>query len=189
MSDYEVELKFPLTDRDALAASLKSIGAKRVGEVAQADKYFSHPVRKFEQTDEALRLRSEGDSNCLTYKGPLLDRTTKTRQEIELALADGAEDAHKAWAILRALGFEDVYTVRKHRTTYAVEWEGRQFTLAVDRVDDLGDYVEIETLASAHNWEPARDAAQRLAEQLHLTPSERRSYLQLLLERQRRPTP
>ena len=183
MHDYEVELKFPIADPAAIAVRLTELGARHSGESQQADLYFSHPVRQFAQTDEALRIRSEGDHNCLTYKGPLLDQTTKTRQEIELPFADGQDAAHRAWAILRALGFEDVHTVRKRRTAFQLHWEQRAFSLALDAVEGLGNFLEIETLAGPADWEAARDSAVRMAERLHLAQSERRSYLQLLLER------
>ena len=184
MTDYEVELKFPITDPSAVLRQLQSLGAVTQGEVQQTDRYFSHPVRQFAQTDEAFRLRSEGEANCLTYKGPLLDRETKTRQEIELDVAGGAEAAQRAWALLRALGFEDVYSVHKIRQTLTLNRNGRAFTLAIDRVADLGEFLEIETLADASTWEAARDDALNLATELQLPHSERRSYLQMLLEQQ-----
>ncbi|MCA9053919.1 MAG: class IV adenylate cyclase [Planctomycetaceae bacterium] len=184
MTDYEVELKFPISDPGGFLTQLQSLGAVQRKEVQQIDRYFSHPVRQFAQTDEAFRLRSEGDANCLTYKGPLLDRSTKTRQEIELDVAGGDEAAQRAWALLRALGFEDVYSVHKRRQTYTLNRDGREFSLAIDQVTDLGLYLEIETLADASTWEAARDAALRLAAELNLHDSERRSYLQLLLEQQ-----
>lgn len=181
MTDYEVELKFPIAAPADVAARLTALGASRGSELAQADQYFAHPVRRFEQTDEALRIRTEGEHNCLTYKGPLLDRATKTRQEIELDVASGPEGSHRLWAILRALGFVDVFTVRKRRTVFKLRWEGRDFSLSLDVVEQLGDFLEIETMAGPNDWEAARDCALRLAAALDLTTSERRSYLQLLL--------
>ena len=183
MTDYEVELKFPIQDAAAMAARMKALGARRGPQVRQVDRYFSHPVRDFAQTDEALRLRTEGTQNRLTYKGPLLDATTKTRQEIEIAVEAGTDGALRAWALFRALGFEEVRTVRKQRLPFELHAEGRDFVLAIDSVEGLGDFIEIETLAGPDDWESARDSALRLAAQLQLTASERRSYLQLLLER------
>ena len=56
----------------------------RPGEPAeQVDTYFSHPARDFAATDEALRIRSIDQENFVTYKGPKLDATTKTRREID----------------------------------------------------------------------------------------------------------
>jgi len=183
MTDYEVELKFRLADGAALADRLAALQASPGAAERQEDVYFAHPVRDFGATDEALRLRSVGDGNTLTYKGPLLDRTTKTRQELELGVAAGPEAAHRAWAILRALGFVDVRKVVKQRRSCALRWEGREFAVALDQVEGLGEFVELETIAGPHDWQAARDSAQRLAQSLGLTASERRSYLQLLLER------
>jgi ABC-type sulfate transport system permease component len=47
-------------------------------------------VRVADRYDEAFRLRRVGERNYMTYKGPKLDATTKSRPEEEVRLADGA---------------------------------------------------------------------------------------------------
>lgn len=183
MTDYEVELKFPIQNAAPLIDRLEALGARRGSPARQVDRYFAHPSRNFAETDEALRLRTEGMLNYLTYKGPLLDAITKSRQELELPVEADEVGAQRAWALLRALGFEEVRAVRKERLPFGLQAEGRDFVVALDSVEGLGDFIEIETLAGPDDWESARDAALRLAAQLQLTESERRSYLQLLLER------
>ena len=86
---YEVELKFPVADPQSLANKLTAMGATILPAQEEVDLYFAHPSRDFVQTDEALRLRRKGDANCITYKGPKIDATTKTRREIELPLTSG----------------------------------------------------------------------------------------------------
>ena len=81
----------------------------------EIDVYFAHPARDFAQTDEALRLRRKGDANCITYKGPKIDATTKTRREIELPLAPGPESLASWTALLEAVGFRPAGEVRKSR--------------------------------------------------------------------------
>ncbi|MEZ6058562.1 MAG: class IV adenylate cyclase [Planctomycetaceae bacterium] len=184
MADYEVEMKFPLPSTGGVLAKLEGLGALPIGSVAQRDRYFAHPTRDFGRTDEAFRIRTSGEKNCVTYKGPLLDRTTKTRQEIEINFESGSESAHRMWAMLRALGFEEVRTVEKSRQQYELKWGGREFTLAIDTVKHLGDYIEIETMAQSNDWEQARDTTLALAELLQLGATERRSYLQILLEQE-----
>lgn len=183
MPEFEVELKFPLPrGRDEVLADLRLRGAQLRETVRQVDVYFAHPQRDFATTDEALRLRSVGDENYLTYKGPLLDEHSKTRQEIEIPFSAGPRVADQMWALLRAVGFRDVRKVTKDRSELELNWEGRPFHISLDAVEGLGEYLEIETIASGGSWQAARDAALRLAESLGLTESERRSYLQLLLE-------
>ena len=186
MAAYEVELKFPLKrSPDQFRTALDGIDATPKGTVTQEDIYFSHPSRDFRDTDEALRIRAVGNENYMTYKGPLLDETTKTRQEIEVLFEGGKATADQMWAMLRALGFRDVRRVRKQRQIFHSVWESRDIKIAVDDVEDLGMYVELETIASQTDWEQAREAVLRLAEDLDLRDSERRSYLRMLVDQDR----
>ena len=82
----EVEQKFAVPDLGQLQTRLLELGAKAGEPQLQVDQYFAHPARDFAQTDEALRIRRIGQSNFVTYKGPKIDATTKTRRELELPL-------------------------------------------------------------------------------------------------------
>ena len=76
---------------------------------------FNAPDRDFAQTDEALRIRRVGSFNFLTYKGPKQDRQTKTRTEIEVALAPGPEAAEAMSQLVTRLGYRPVAVVAKTR--------------------------------------------------------------------------
>src|SRR3954449_1270660 len=82
---FEVEIKFRTDGHDDMARRLAEMGGKPAAVSDQEDVYLSHPARDFAQTGEALRLRSEGSSNRITYKGPRQGGPTKTREEIEIA--------------------------------------------------------------------------------------------------------
>lgn len=90
---YEVEQKYPLADVPAVEAALARLGATWHRTAAQVDRYFNHPSRDFAVTDEALRLRRTDDTLAITWKGPRLDATAKTRRELELMLAQAAVPA------------------------------------------------------------------------------------------------
>jgi adenylate cyclase class 2 len=141
-----------------------------------------HQVRDFGQTDEAFRIRSEDEQNRLTYKGPKIDRETKTRQELEIEFSPGADARRRMTVMLESLGFRENLTVIKRRRPYRLEWESREVHIVLDTVARLGEFVELETIASESEWQAARDLLQRLSAQLQLQSSERRSYLELLLE-------
>lgn len=178
---YEVEQKFPIADLADLEADLEAVGATISAPRTEVDLYFAHPARDFARTDEALRLRRKGRSNSITYKGPKIDTTTKTRQEIELPLRPGQESA-KAWAgLLDALGFAPVAEVRKSRRKVDIAWQGRRVEGSLDRVERLGDFAELELVVEGAGVESARACLASLAERLGLRRSERRSYLELLL--------
>ncbi|ELY75532.1 class IV adenylate cyclase [Natrinema gari] len=177
---YEVEVKVP-ADLAAVRDRLEAVEARSRGSVVQIDTYYDAPHRKFTETDEALRIRSEwtdrGSTDThLTYKGPLVDDESKTREEVETTVGDH----EKTDAILTNLGFEAAATVRKERERFALEG----YTITLDSVDDVGEYVEVETdVEDESDLEAARDGAYDILERLELEPDDqlRTSYLGLLL--------
>lgn len=179
---FEVEQKFRVADSAAIGRQLHELGADEAGVVEQLDHYFNHPSRDFAQTDEALRLRQVSESNFITYKGPKLDSTTKTRREIELPLPTGSDALTQYSELLTALGFRGVAKVHKTRRQFRVGWQGREIEIALDRVDGLGTFVELEVTADDQTLAGAKSAIASLAAKLNLTDNERRSYLELLLE-------
>ena len=178
---FEVEQKFPVHDFALLESRLLSIGATPGEPAEQVDTYYSHPARDFAKSDEALRIRSIDQQSFITYKGPKIDHTTKTRREIELALPPGKEQANDFGSLLTTLGFQPVRKVRKIRHPFNLVWEDRSVEAALDEVDDLGCFVELELIASAEELPIAKHALESLVAALELGASERRSYLEMLL--------
>jgi len=182
---FEVEQKFRVADSAAIARLLHDMGALQAGVVEQLDHYFNHPSRDFAKTDEALRLRQVGDANFITYKGPKLDATTKTRREIELPLPAGDEMLKHYAELLTALGFRPVAQVHKTRRQFHLTWQNHQIEIALDNVTGLGDFIELELTADDQTLAPAKAAIASLAAAFKLTDNERRSYLELLLAHSR----
>src|SRR5262245_63874064 len=114
----EIEVKYRVDDFAGLERSLAKLGAKQVEERDDADAYFNAPHRDFVQTDEALRVRRIGPRNMVTYKGPRIDKQTKSRTEIEVPLAEGPEADADFQRLLTLLGFRPTAVVRKHRRVY-----------------------------------------------------------------------
>jgi len=179
---YEIEMKFRVQSFDAFVAAVEELGATFGEAVTQTDRYFNHPARDFGETDEALRLRTIGDSSKVTYKGPVLDATVKLRHEIEMPVGTDAYDGKQFAEMLTKLSFREVRSVTKRRRAAALEWQGRTFEMTLDDVDSLGQFVEIETIADDAEKDLARDAVLALTQQLGLGEPERRSYLKMLLD-------
>ncbi|MFB6129768.1 MAG: class IV adenylate cyclase [Salinigranum sp.] len=176
---YEVELKVA-ADHDAVRERLADLDAEPLGRVRQADTYYDAPHRAFAETDEALRLRRESADDGagetrVTYKGPLVEAASKTREEFET----GVDDGETMDAILRALGFSPAATVEKERERFAV----RGYTVTLDAVSDLGTYVEVERGGVEGEVESLREGACEVLSDLGLDPDAqiRTSYLGLLL--------
>jgi adenylate cyclase, class 2 len=177
----EVEQKFPVTDMAALETRLTELGATVSEPQGEVDVYFAHPARDFAKTDEALRIRRKGRSNFITYKGPKIDATTKTRREVELPLPPDEESAAAWLGLLKTLGFTPVGEVCKSRRKALVAWQGRRVEASLDEVQGLGAFAELELVVDDQDIEPAKACIVSLAVALGLVNSERRSYLELLL--------
>lgn len=184
--NYEVEQKFPVADLAAVEAKLAELGATVAEPDSEIDHYYAHPARDFAATDEALRIRRTDRASYLTYKGPKVDTTTKTRREIELGLWPQEAKVRALEGLLEALGFVPVAEVCKYRRKATVSWQGRQVEAALDEVVDVGRFVELELVAEEDDVEPAKACIASLAHELGLSGSERRSYLEMLLERRGR---
>ncbi len=177
----EVEQKFRVASLAAVRRRVAELGGKFAEPIDQVDTYFAHPSRDFAQTDEALRLRQVGDLTWITYKGPKLDRQTKTRRELELPLPAEPAAFQQFTELLTALGFRPVASVRKRREAAHMRWAGMEVEVALDTVADVGQFVELEISADATSLEMAKGCLTSLAKQAGLSGSERRSYLEMLL--------
>lgn len=178
----EVELKYADVDLLATERVLRELPVSELGCREEVDLYFAHPARDFARTDEALRIRRIGEKHFLAYKGPKLDPLSKTRDEIELALAEGTETWGKCKTLLERLGFQAVAEVWKTRKKFRLVWEDWPVEISLDDVRFVGRFVELEIVCADHDMVRARDALLRLAARLGLQRSERRSYLELLLQ-------
>jgi adenylate cyclase class 2 len=179
-SMLEIEVKYRVTDFQSIEQHLCRVKAQFLREQEEVDLYFNAPHRDFSQTDEAVRLRTVGETNCLTYKGPRIDKDTKTRTEIEVFLAPAASTHEAARQWLEAVGFRPVRRVAKTRKLYQLEHQGHRIAISLDQVQDLGSFVELEIVASDELLDEAKALLFRLANDWHLHEMERRSYLEIL---------
>jgi len=184
MPAFEVELKFPSNDLASLERVLRERGARSTASKTQIDRYFNHSGRDFAQTDEALRLRVDGDRPRITYKGPKIDKETKTRKEIELPIGETIDDLERMSEMLTLLGFREVATVRKNRKTFELVIDQTEIEVALDDVAGVGSFIEIEGSADEESVDRVRQIILKLAQELGLTAPEHRSYLELLLSKE-----
>ncbi len=179
----EVEIKFPVSDLAAFEDRLMAQGAEFRSRQRESDYYHNAPHRDFAKTDEALRVRETGECRYITYKGPRRDADTKTREEIEVPLATRPDAASNMARLLETVGFRRVAMVQKWRSQYRLRRKGFLVLITLDRVQDVGNYVELEIMVPEDQYEAARKTVIDLGEELGLSQPERRSYLELFLEK------
>ncbi|MDR3063766.1 MAG: class IV adenylate cyclase, partial [Methanobrevibacter sp.] len=137
--------------------------------------------------DKALRIRSieknEKKYTKITYKGPKLDKISKTREEIELEV----ENKDEMKKLFERLLFIESGHVKKIREIYEYlekedkNLENMKFEIAIDNVKGLGYYMEIETDLEDEKTEIAIEKIYKLFKELGIENGfERTSYLELL---------
>jgi adenylate cyclase class 2 len=169
MIEVEVKARAP----DDIEKRIAALGATLLVVENHHDLYFNSPQRDFRFSDEALRIRIKEEGARLTYKGPKLDQTTKSRLERTVKI----DDPKQMEQILSALGFVLSAQVRKKRAKYS--YEG--VVLALDEVEGLGSFVEVEAEGEGH-YEEQRRKVLFIMSKLGLHESIRSSYIELLEE-------
>jgi len=172
----EIELKAKVSSLEPVRKRLLERHATFCGRVHEHDIYYNAPHRDFSETDEALRVRYvEGDA-VVTYKGAKIkDLGLKAREELNTAIESGEVFEH----ILARLGFVKSAEVNKWRENYRLD----NTSIALDDVEHLGTFVEIEVLAETGTAQ-ATTGIGRLAKELGVEGEPiLQSYLELLLSR------
>ena len=164
MLELEMKAKIDKYNRGRVEQITKK--AEYLGERLEEDIYFSSPIKNFKETDEALRIRKSQGKTILTYKGPKIDRISKSREEIETFVSGDIN------LILERLGFYKFIEIKKKRKLYRYN----EFMISIDDVEGLGEYIEVE-LKSEKKEDVKK--IEHLFDILYLD-SERRSYLELI---------
>jgi len=146
--EVEVKTRLDTPTITELRDMLMKSGAVPVTTVIEEDVYFNSPSVDFSITDEALRIRKTIDSEkydevknvVLTYKGPKIHSGSKSRREINVPMDPGNMESMMELFIL--LGFRKAGNVRKKRELFSY----KGFDVLLDRIDGLGDYLEIERI-------------------------------------------
>ena len=150
--NIEIEVKYHLENTDELLAILHRTAEFKY-ESHQIDEYFNPPHRDFlEQLcvdghiDEWFRLRWESDKKTINYKHWHQDNGESVYcDEYET----GVDDIETVRNILLAVGFRPMITVDKTRTAFKMG----DFEIAVDRLCENGDFIEIEYYGNVGNRE------------------------------------
>lgn len=176
----EVERKFAVHGLDEIRTKILGAGGSFVRVESHRDQYFTHPHRGFARSGKALRIRSLGDSGQFTFKGPRRRGPAKIREEIDVNIPT-TQDVAQLREILLRLGFEPLATVKKHREIFRWESATAPIVLCLDKVDYLGEFVEIESIVDDDDQEIAIAAIEATQLALGLKEPITASYLKMLM--------
>ena len=193
----EVEIKVKISDPNLTQKKFKDNNGIYKLSLHHEDIYFNMPkgLRDFKQTDEALRLRKSIEFNrdnnlntqkinyFMTYKGKKIDKTTKTREEIEVKINE-IEDMK---TLLKLLGFQEVFTIVKERELYDFMFNNTKIEALIDYIPILEQhFVEVELITeSLDNVEKSKDILFEFLNKLGIKKQEsiRKSYLELIFDK------
>jgi len=133
----EIEVKVKVHSLKKTHEKLLSLGAELT-----KPRYFEKNVlydfseKKLTNRDQALRLRSVGKRNTLTYKGELQkSRKFKIRNEYETEV----KNKKQIQKILTSLGLKQIFVYQKYRT----EYRACKLKICLDEIQ-VGKFMELE---------------------------------------------
>jgi adenylate cyclase class 2 len=139
----EVEIKLAVSGAIEARRMLRAAGfrvSKR--RVFEKNTVFDNGTQTLRKSARLVRVRETGKMAKLTYKGPPDNGKHKSREELELDVAD----ARTITAILERLGYHPAFRYAKFRTEFRRRGTGGEATGGVATVDEtpIGVYLELE---------------------------------------------
>ena len=181
--NVEIEVKVKLDSLEEVKKKLPEFG-KLIKDIRQIDEYYIPCQRDFfahkPSPVEWLRIRTNPDSSVFEYDKSI---------EKENGLQDYAEEYETEISnpdefrkILNFLDFKKVVTVDKQRQY----WDCEDFEVCLDKVKDLGFFIEVEAKGDIEDTEKARERCFHFLEKLGIKDykenSMKEGYPGLLLE-------
>ncbi|MEZ5351262.1 MAG: class IV adenylate cyclase [Bryobacteraceae bacterium] len=137
-ANVETEIKIAMESASEAAAKLAAAGLVPTGPRAfESNIVWDFDDSRLRASNQLLRLRDYRGQAVLTYKGPPKPSRHKTREELELTLADPGTLS----LILQKLGLEPRYRYEKYRTEFASP--GAPGVATLDETP-IGVFVELE---------------------------------------------
>ena len=135
----EVEVKARLRNESEVIRKLEELGVQLSEPITQEDKVYFPVGAVFAEEgnkDPALRIRDQNGRYIFTYKKP--DKNNLDKIEFESEITDPEEMAK----MCEALGFELRTQIKKTRR----KAKYNEYEICLDEVDQLGSFIEAESL-------------------------------------------
>ncbi|MCK4525237.1 MAG: class IV adenylate cyclase [Candidatus Andersenbacteria bacterium] len=138
----EVEIRARIKDKNGLKKKLEEIGANFVKTEKQVDRIFGNAMfldsnKIIVEGGLSARIREVGEKKTLEFKEIL---RKKGGMEVESVLSD----VEIGLRFLEKLKFKEAFTISKLREIYSYN----DFTICLDSVIRLGEFVEIEKMVN-----------------------------------------
>lgn len=132
----EIEVKIIDINKQEVIRTLEKLKAVKVFEGKMQSSHFDREG-KLKHRGELLRLRKKGEVQLLTFKRKKEAKDVKICDEYETEISD----AHAARQILGALGYEEVKTDIRNRTSYRI----KNSLVEIDEYPKIPAFLEVES--------------------------------------------
>lgn len=183
--NIEVEIKIAIDNFKEIKAKVSAIG-KLIKSIHQIDEYYVPCHRDFfvqkPHPVEWLRIRTNPDKVIFEY-----DKSINKKEDGEQDYAEEYEteisNADEFRKILNFLDFKKIIIVDKQREY----WDCGDFEIALDKIDGLGDFIEVEAKGNFENNKKAKEACFSFLKELGIESPEKnqikKGYPVLILEK------
>jgi adenylate cyclase, class 2 len=178
--NIEIEVKFPLYNKDDVATYLNSNAQVKKMDVTQIDTYFTPAHKNFLEKEfpfQWLRLREAKGKTILNYKHffPENVKNIDYCNEYEIEVTENIKH------IFQAMEMKELVKVEKKRST----WQLGNVEVAIDEVTGLGPYIELEMTSYVQDTQIAKQNLYSLLKTMNaqIGDEDYRGYPFLLLEK------
>lgn len=171
----EIEIRAELKNGKKLLDTLKKTkGIKFVGTYKEDDRYLKHGTDI--ERSLILRIRRKKDKSILTFKGKAKGKDTAW-PDVDLPLSD----PKTLEGLLLSNNYVDVVRIKKDRSMF----KKGDFEINVDKIDNLGWFVEVEGRGNAKDRKKVETAIHALLADLGIEKGQiiEKGYVPLALER------
>jgi len=147
----ETEKKYYCLEPEMLVKIALKNGFKETKEEIEIDEYFTDIDSLFIKNRTCLRTRKTNSEDLeVTYKGKsnnLLNLFCKLENNIHVNI----NEYDNVLNLFTALGFYSYVEVDKKRTVYELEKNSFKYSIMLDKLTDIGGFVEFEIIADSDN--------------------------------------
>ncbi len=183
-NNVELEIRVPISELEYhQIKEFCNQNSDFLKESHHSDIYYSSKHKNFlanGEITEALSIRNRDNKVILSYKhyNPATAEKPAYNDEYETIV----DDINMLQNIFDALDIEKIITIDKKRETYIYQ---NQFEIALDKIKDLGNFVEIEAIDIKGDMNELNNKLFLLADQIGIDTSQRlnNGYMWLLLKK------
>lgn len=148
-SVIELESSYCLKDNyDYIMKKIEQEEFKLKNTIVEEDTYFTDKDLVYIKDRICLRTRKINEDFLeLTYK-PRTDDNTEKYGKKEVNLKIDVKDYIDTKYVLKSLGYIEYVSFKKYRETYTKLIDGFEYNIMIDKIKDVGTFIELEILAN-----------------------------------------